>query len=132
MIEGHIILPDKPKKRRADEFKEENMYTVESLELALRGLYHFGIVDGDEQQTDDATEMDVLLEELDFEALLQTVRHNAQTPFCFMTCARRQKSYAYRSEELFDQRATLLYRDVTEVAEGRFPWPEYGAVLLET
>ena len=42
------------------------MYTVESLELALRGLYHFGIVDGNDQQTDDATEMDVLLEELDF------------------------------------------------------------------
>ena len=61
------------------------MYTVESLELALRGLYHFGIVEGDDQQTDDATEMDVLLEELDFEGLLQTVPHNAQARFCCMT-----------------------------------------------
>lgn len=96
------------------------MYTVESLELALRGLYHFGIVEGDGQQAlaDETTEMDALLEELDFDALLQTVRHNAQTPFCYMTCGKAAKSYAYRSEELFDQRATLLYRDVTAVDDG--------------
>ncbi len=80
------------------------MYTVESLELALRGLYHFGIVEGDGQQAlaDETTEMDALLEELDFDALLQTVRHNAQTPFCYMTCGKAAKSYAYRSGELFD------------------------------
>lgn len=94
------------------------MYTVESLELALRGLYHFGIVDENERQTDAATEMDALLDELDFDALLQTVRHNAQTPFCFMTCGKAAKAYEYRSEELFDQRATLLYRDVTGISEG--------------
>ena len=100
------------------------MYTVESLELALRGLYHFGIVDGNDQQTDDATEMDVLLEELDFDALLQTVRHNAQTPFCFMTCGKAAKSYAYRSEELFDQRATRLYQDFDQAHQS-------GDILVE-
>ena len=33
------------------------MYTVESLELALRGLYQFGIVEGNDQQklADDTT-----------------------------------------------------------------------------
>ncbi|MDE7244216.1 MAG: hypothetical protein K2O18_09610 [Oscillospiraceae bacterium] len=93
------------------------MYSVESLEYAVRDLYHCGT--GENGCTPEAAEeVSEMLEDLDFEALLQTVRHNAQHPFVYMFLGKAPSSYGYRSAELFDQRATRLFRSVMEVSEG--------------
>ena len=93
------------------------MYSVESLEYAVRDLYHCGT--GENGCTPEAAEeIKEMLEDIDFEALLQVVRHKAQHPFVYMFLGKAASSYGYRSEELFDQRATQLFRSVVEVSEG--------------
>lgn len=93
------------------------MYSEESLEYAIRDLYHCGT--GEDGCTPESVEaVKEMLEGIDFEALVQVVRHNAQTPFVYTTHSKAPKAYEYRSAELFDQRATRLYRAVTEVCEG--------------
>lgn len=93
------------------------MYSVQSLESAIRDLYHYG-TDENGCTPEAAAEVKEMLENIDFEALLQTVRHNAQMPFVYTISGKAAKSYKYRSAELFDQRATRLFRSVTEVSEG--------------
>lgn len=51
------------------------MYSVDSLEYAVRHLFQGGI--GEHGYSE--TEVETLLHGIDFEALLQAVRHNAQT-----------------------------------------------------
>ena len=58
-----------------------------------------------------ADEVEVLLDGIDFHALLQAVRHHAETVFAFATQGNQPKSFNYRGAELFNQRATLLYDD---------------------
>lgn len=48
---------------------------------------------------------------LDFQALTQTVRDRARTVYAYTTQGRHEKSFNYRGEELFGQRATLLYAE---------------------
>ena len=93
------------------------MYSVESLEYAIRDLYHFGTGE-DGCMPEAAAEVKEMLEDLDFEALLQTVRHKAQHLFVYTLFGKSAQSYGYRSAELFDQRATRLFRSVMEVSEG--------------
>ena len=55
---------------------------------------------------------------IDFIALTQAVRHKAKTVYSYVTQSKRSKSLNYRSTELFDQKATLLYNDFDQcVAE---------------
>lgn len=84
------------------------MYSVDSLEYAIRGLYRSGI---GEHSGLSADEVEELLDGIDFYALLQAVRHHAETVFTFATQGNQSKSFNYRGAELFDQRATLLYDD---------------------
>nr|WP_300804897.1 hypothetical protein [uncultured Acetatifactor sp.] len=97
------------------------MYRVEKLESALCALYHSAMAEKDgfalkeAAKSDDAEE---LLEHLDMEALLQTVRHNVQTPFTYSLSGKTARVCEYRSAELFDQRATRLYRTFIAVSEG--------------
>ena len=84
------------------------MYSMDSLEYAIRGLYRSGIGENSGLSAD---EVEVLLDGIDFHALLQAVRHHAETVFAFATQGNQPKSFNYRGAELFGQRATLLYDD---------------------
>lgn len=51
----------------------------------------------------------VILDELNFAALLQAVRHHAETVFTYRINAAQGVGRDYRSQELFSGRATQLY-----------------------
>lgn len=51
----------------------------------------------------------VILDELNFAALLQAVRHHAETVFTYRINAAQGAGRDYRSQELFSGRATQLY-----------------------
>ena len=80
------------------------MYSMDSLEYAIRGLYRSGIGENSGLSADEVEE---LLDGIDFHALLQAVRHHAETVFAFATQGNQPKSFNYRGAELFNQRATL-------------------------
>ena len=46
---------------------------------------------------------------LDFQALTQTVRDRARTVYAYTTQGRHEKSFNYRGEELFGQRASTHF-----------------------
>lgn len=96
------------------------MYSVEELELSLCAFYHRGVEKSGRSlgETANPERAEDLVDRLDLEALLQTVRHNAQTPFVYSLSGKAAKSCEYRSEELFDQRATRLYRTFLVISEG--------------
>ena len=81
------------------------MYTVDSLENAIRDLYCSGISSAGYERAS----VESMLDSLDFCTLLQAVRHSAETVHTYTTQGRAPKSFNYRSGELFPQRATLLY-----------------------
>ncbi len=84
------------------------MYSLDSFESAIREMYMQG-VESDGYAVDSVEDM---LDSIDFHALLQAVRHNAQTVYAYTTHSKAPKSFNYRSRELFGQRATRLYEDV--------------------
>lgn len=84
------------------------MYTVDSLENAIRDLYCSGISSAGYERAS----VESMLDSLDFCTLLQAVRHSAETVHTYTTQGRAPKSFNYRSGELFPQRATLLYEDL--------------------
>ena len=81
------------------------MYSVDSLEYAVRHLFQGGI--GEHGYSEE--EVETLLHGIDFEALLQAVRHNAQTVHAYTTDGKAPMSFNYRGRDLFGQRATRLY-----------------------
>ena len=83
------------------------MYSVDSLEYAVRHLFQGGI--GEHGYSEE--EVETLLHGIDFEALLQAVRHNAQTVHAYTTEGKEPMSFNYRGRDLFGQRATRLYED---------------------
>lgn len=56
-----------------------------------------------------------LAESLDIYSLLQVVRHNAITVYSYITQGRQERSFNYRGEDLFRQKATLLYEETDQV-----------------
>ena len=56
-----------------------------------------------------------LMESLDIYSLLQVVRHNATTVYSYITQGRQERSFNYRGEDLFRQKATLLYEETDQV-----------------
>ncbi len=104
------------------------MYSVDSLEYAVERLFQDGIEENG--YTDE--EVRKLLERIDYAALLQAVRHRAQTVYIYTTQGRAPKSFNYRSAELFGQRATLLYEDFDQsTAAGVLTSRTYELWLLE-
>ena len=83
------------------------MYTVDSLENAIRDLYYSGITRADYE---DAS-VEAMLDNIDFYALAQAVRHQARTIHTYTAQGKAPQSFNYRSGELFGQRATRLYED---------------------
>ena len=83
------------------------MYTVDSLESAIRELYFSGVDSADYEQAS----VEAMLDSIDFCTLLQAVRHHAQTVHTYTVHGKVQGSFNYRGGELFCQRATKLYED---------------------
>lgn len=83
------------------------MYCIDSLRDAIELLYYGGI--GAPGYTE--PEVKELLNNIDYGTLLQAVRHNAQTVHAYTTQGKMPRSFNYRGEDLFGQRATLLYED---------------------
>lgn len=83
------------------------MYCVDLLQNTIEKLFHDGI--GAHGYSE--AEVKELLGGMDYGALLQTVRHNAQTVHAYTAQGKVPRSFNYRGRDLFDQRATLLYED---------------------
>lgn len=83
------------------------MYTVESVENAIRDLYFNGVAN----EEYDRGEVERLLYGIDFEALVQAVRHRAITVYSYAAQSKHPKSLNYRGADLFGKRATRLYTD---------------------
>ncbi len=80
------------------------MYSLNALEYAIRELYR--------TEGEGYSEVEEMVKGLNFEALLQAVRDNAQTVHAYTTQGAIPNSFNYRSKELFEgQRATRLYED---------------------
>lgn len=90
------------------------MYSVDSLQDAIESLFLDGV--GEHDYTE--AEIKELLGGIDYEALLQVVRHNAQTVHAYTTQGKVPKSFNYRGADLFCQRATLLYEDFDQSWSG--------------
>lgn len=58
-----------------------------------------------------------IIDELDYPALLQSVRHHAETVFTYRINAVEGAGRDYRSRELFPERATLLYSCLAPFSE---------------
>ena len=52
-----------------------------------------------------------LLKGMDYDSLLQAVRHEACTVYAYTTNGKPPQTFNYRGADLFGQRATLLYDD---------------------
>ena len=98
------------------------MYIVSSLEYVIDRLFRCGVGDpGYKEQ-----EVEELLAGMDYNSLLQAVRHEAKTVYAFTTCGKPPQTFDYRGADLFGQRATLLYDDFDQsdaahvVAERRY------------
>lgn len=83
------------------------MYSVETVESAVRELYFNGVAN----ELYDRGEVERLLYGIDFIALTQTVRHKAGTVYAYTAQSERPKSLNYRGRELFAQRAARLYNE---------------------
>lgn len=86
------------------------MYSVDSLQDAIESLF----LDGIGEQDNTEMEVKLLLDGIDYEELLQAVRHNAKTVHAYTTQGKTPGSLNYRGGDLFGQRATLLYEDVAQ------------------
>ena len=91
------------------------MYSVESLESAVRNLYETGAERGEYSEG----EVERLLYGVDFTALTQAVRHKAETVYACTVRNEGPKSLNYRGGELFHQRATRLYTDFDQCTTGK-------------
>ena len=90
------------------------MFTAKMLEDSLRWLYHGAIHNQD--YTEAAVEG--LLTLIDFPALAQVIRHEAQNVHAFTTDCKCPLHLTYRSRDLFNQRAAKVYEQVDEFSVG--------------
>ncbi len=83
------------------------MYIVSSLEYVIDRLFRCGVGNpGYKEQ-----EVEELLAGMDYNSLLQAVRHEAKTVYAYATYGKPPQTFDYRGADLFGQRATLLYDD---------------------
>ena len=86
------------------------MYDMDCLKAEITGLFCARMAeDGD--PSEDAMDY---LGDIDFHALTQAVRDKARTVYAYTTQGQHEKSFNYRGEELFHQRATLLYEEMEQ------------------
>lgn len=105
------------------------MYTVDSLENAVRDLYCSGIANADYE----STAVEAMLDSIDFYDLLQAVRHQAKTVYAYTSQGKAAGAFTYRGGELFCQRATRLYEDFDQASQtgGIMAGRTYELWLLE-
>ena len=89
------------------------MYSVESLQYAVSGLFRNGIGEG---YGYDANEVEELLDSINFHALLQAIRHKMGTAYAYITQGQHPNSFNYRGPDLFGQNAVCLYEDFDQVS----------------
>lgn len=89
------------------------MYTVDSLENAIRDLYISGVDSADYERT----AVEAMLDGIDFYDLLQAVRHQAKTVYAYTSQGKIAGAFNYRGGELFCQRATRLYEDFDQASQ---------------
>ena len=90
------------------------MYTPKTVEQSLRYLYRGAI----HEQSYSEQCVEDLLRMLDFHALAQLLRHQAEHVHAFTTKGRCPLTLTYRSRDLFNQRATLIYEDTDQFSQG--------------
>ena len=86
------------------------MYDMDRLEAEITRLFH-ARMDGNGHTPEEIRQF---LGGIDFHALTQAVRDQARTVYAYTTQGRHEKSFNYRGEELFHQRATLLYEEMDQ------------------
>ena len=89
------------------------MDAYEALKETFDDLFQQAVEEGCYTE-DEAAE---LVESLDIYSLLQVVRHNATTVYSYITQGRQERSFNYRGEDLFRQKATLLYEETDQVTQ---------------
>ena len=82
------------------------MNKKEQLKRLICALYR---QDEPEDYTDEC--MEDMLDNIDFEVLLQAVAHSAKTVYAYEACGVQDCSFNYRSAPLFPQKAVRLYED---------------------
>ena len=87
------------------------MDAYEALKETFDDLFQQAVEEGCYTE-DEAAE---LVESLDIYSLLQVVRHNATTVYSYITQGRQERSFNYRGEDLFRQKASLLYEETDQV-----------------
>lgn len=90
------------------------MYIVSSLEYVIDRLFRSGIGEPGYQEE----KVEELLQGMDYNSLLQAVRHEAKTVYAYTTQGKAPMSFNYRGADLFGQRATLLYTDFEQSDAG--------------
>ena len=58
--------------------------------------------------------MEDMLDNIDFEVLLQAVAHSAKTVYVYEACGVQDCSFNYRSAPLFPQKAVMIYEDIVK------------------
>ena len=85
------------------------MNKEEQLKRLICKLYR---QDEPEDYTDEC--MEDMLDNIDFEVLLQAVAHSAKTVYAYEACGVQDCSFNYRSAPLFPQKAVRLYEDIVK------------------
>lgn len=80
------------------------MFSAKKLKECLSALYRYGVHEAGYEETD----VEAMLRNLDFPALAQAVRHNAQTVHACVLDTNIPGILSYRGRDLFGTRATLL------------------------
>ena len=86
------------------------MYEMERLREEITRLFRARMAENGEP----VEHVMEYLEDVDFHALTQAVRDKARTVYAYTTQGQHEKSFNYRGEELFHQRATLLYEEMDQ------------------
>lgn len=85
------------------------MNKEEQLKRLICALYR---QDEPEDYTDEC--MEDMLDNIDFEVLLQAVAHSTKTVYAYEACGVQDCSFNYRSAPLFPQKAVRLYEDIVK------------------
>ena len=92
------------------------MFTYEGFEHTIKNLFHRG-----EEYGYDPDEVEEMLDNIDFKALLQAVRNASTTIYSFAVHGTEEDGFDYRGPELFGQPAVYLCEDVEQVSIRAYP-----------
>lgn len=103
------------------------MYNKQDMENIIQELFSDAADRGYTQE-----ETEEMLDGINIDTLLQAIRHNAETVYAYRTDTKCEIGLNYRGEELFSQRATLLYEDIHDaVSDVAFVFRSTELWLLE-